>query len=638
MKALFFLLSLCFFPLNGAEEKAVYLDYLKKDLTLLPSEKLNKLKHSKMSQLYSPEDRRFIDDRRERHLQLLIQLYRKKDFSLLLKGMKSFTQRFGQTKEEGLFYFFKISILENKIPSMEDISSQVQSYARRGIAQTGDGNLKEAFYKVLLREKIREKKQEGKVEKLSLLGKEIKKAGLDKLHSFFQQVFIEYALSLAKFESAEKIMKEAGFLPSVYRDDYELYIGIWEGRELSGFLHKTWSNYTESLLNNLIYLSLREGHEEKKAFFLHRFETFFNSDTDSYGFFAHYEDENFSSKNKKYNLVLKLKKLSQGKEVSLTKDETELLTGPLKLILWEKRLELLAREKKKSLFLAYLEAIPFYLLSEPEFKKITQGGTSYWKKLYMEMLEMGEYSKLLSHWENVSLKVSPSFFDSQLLVDIGLSYLLTGNTQSYMGVLKHLPKEAIYQLESYRHYFNGDWKKIVSMEKELKTHGVMALAYKGLGNAKKGKEFLEIFFINGEKEILPIREDLFLYYLQLIKSEKKAEGYRQVLLDFQEGKKEGSVRMPRVKEYVDFELIGLNMTLKTTSLEENLKKANIFLKNYPQSQFYSMMEITRAEILAQLKRIDKSTEAFKKIFTKTHDEKIKAKVLDEILVLRKEGL
>ena len=130
------------------------------------------------------------------------------------------------------------------------------------------------------------------------------------------------------------------------------------------------------------------------------------------------------------------------------------------------------------------------------------------------------------------------------------------------------------------------------------------------------------------------KQDFFLNYIRSIKSTMTEVAFYEKLKKIKLSIFDGSAEMPRVKEYTEFELIGLNMTLKQSSFEKNLKNVNIFLKSYPRSKFYSTLIVTRAKILAQLNRIKESMEALQEVITNTTEEKIKLEALNELSILK----
>ena len=621
-------------------QRDAYMDFVKDEVVITPNETLKELRNKSISRLYKPENRLSDVDSREKHLQLSINLFRKKKYSLLLKSMQAYEKKYGENKSEGLHYFFQMVILEERLKSKPN--EQILSLAQKAIDsfEGNDLNLKFAFYKIQIKYSLVDNDWRVLDEFIQQYINEAKKLGLGVEVSWASKLKLESHLARNK-----KIDKSLlGFVPEVYKADYLIYelLGSNEYQNIQKrYFEQTWHNATRSLLNNLVFTALKLQDDNAARVFNSKLSMLLQSEDENTKFYAMIlnEEGNLNFKNKKLETVSRLVSLNHYPNTVLGLEHRKLLNTELKVYLWKMRLEHLALKKQAESYWSYISAIPFYQLQDQEIKIVMNSHKAYLYRLYQEKFDQSHFQDLVSHWEKMSIKSDLHQSVSQKVLRIvGESYIQLENTDKYNLILDIVKVETLKKLEASRLYYQKKWKQFLRYAEslnDLRISAMKALAYLELGIQDKAQKIFSQVLAADKQLKGQIKEDFFMGYIRLITSSNNSPEYKyQRLNRISSGINYLGVSSNRVKEAIEAHLIGLKMTLKTESFEKILTSVNFFLKNYPRSQFYSMMILTRAKILAQLKKIAESMEALKELVKETDDVQIKTQALDELSVLK----
>lgn len=649
LRIIIFLAIICIVQVRGvlANYSQTYLNYLSSDLLITPRQTLDELEIASLKTLYSPEAKTSSLDEREKHLQLTISLYRREQFSLMLKSMKIFNEKYGADKEAALHYFLQIAVLEKKIKEHSNISDQLINMAKKGIAsESGDLNLKLAFYKLILKQNLINKDWINFDKDLEATKDFVSKFTIQNEMIWVAKMKMESLLAQGAFDRAKDELKHLGVIPSVYRDDYSIYLELTQKnyeKVKIGYLNSDWTNYTVSLLNNMSFVSILLGDQDRARVYLSKYAQYFGSRDERYlilnGIF-HRDAEALVFLNPKYNLISKFIQLEDSKTTMFTSDEQGIMNQELRVLLWKVRLENLVVDRQEQIFMDYLSDIPFYELSSEESLFILSPEIQSYLNIQYENISINQSSDdVIKHWEKVTIKTQPTYlFNKDIFYTVGKAYVDSRNSEKYLSFLKTVPLDVIEDLQCYNYYKKEDYQSIISKIKNshnLEVKMMKAIAYERDRNYKFAKKIINEVLLSKKISQTDLYDDFTLAYIRVLKSENNPEEFYQRLVGIKDSINDHGAKKNRVKEYVEAELIGINVALKHSSLEKNLKNVNIFLKNYPQSQFYSMMELTRGKILAQLKKIAESTEVLQKVLKETDDEKIKTQASDELIVLKK---
>ena len=634
------IIFICLISFLAFSQRDEYLNFVKNEVIQTPQETLIELKNKPASSLYSPANRLSDVDNREKHLQLSINLFRKKKYSLLLKSMQSFEKKYGENKSEGLHKFFQIVILEEKLK--KKANEQILSLVKKAIKnfKGSDLNLKFAFYKVQLKYNLLDRDWRLLDDNAKEYIAEAKKIGLGLEVSWATKLRVETYLSNSKMVDKSIL----GQIPEVYKADYIVYelVSKDQYQEIEKlYFEQTWHNATQSLLNNLIFTALKLQNDEFARVYNSRLSMLLRAESENTKFFNMIinDEDNLSFNNKKLQVISRLISLNHNPYVVLTSEQRLLLNTELKVYLWKMRLEHLALKKQKESYWSYISAIPFFQLKKHEINTVIDSHKSFLNKLYQDKFTDRKFQDITSHWEKMSIKSNLHEHIAQdIIYIVGESYLKLKNTHKYDAIVDIAKLETLKRLEASRLFNEKKWKQFLRYSEAIRdqrTLAMRALAYLELGITDKSEKLFSQVLASDEKLRGEIKEDFFMGYIRLITSSNNSPEHKyQRLNRINSGINYQGVSSNRVKEAIEAHLIGLKMTLKTESFEKILTSVNFFLKNYPRSQFYSMMILTRAKILAQLKKIAESMEALKELIKETDDVEIKTQALDELSVLK----
>ena len=199
-------------------QRDVYMDFVKPVVIKKPTYTLKTLKNKKASQLFSPTNRLNQFDNREKHIQLSIDLFRKRKYSLLLKSMKSFENKYGTKRDYGLHEFFQIVVLEEKLGDVNP--TQMISLSEKVLdGEFGsDLNFKFAVHKILLKYLIKNGDNKEFTNQLSNYLKAAKRVNSSEETSWAHRIAIEYRL-----ENGKQVDRIPSTLTDVYQADYKVY-------------------------------------------------------------------------------------------------------------------------------------------------------------------------------------------------------------------------------------------------------------------------------------------------------------------------------------------------------------------------------------------------------------------------------
>lgn len=622
-----------------------FLNFLKNDLVLTPNETLVSFNKSQVDNWYKlisikPKEKQSL---RQRHIALNIEFYKKENFSLLLKSIKKFQKLYGANQNQGLHIFFQIGILEKRIKEDRGKSLQIIRLAQKGLLkEKQDENLKMAFYKVILKEQLKLKNFKAFNKEAKLFEAKLRDYQMYEELIWLNKLQVEVALNYN-----QKLPVFNKRLPRVYADDYKLYEAIKNNNFpliKEKFITSDWQHYTKSLLNNLIFSSLFLKNKKIALKDINLYSIHFG-ESDSYKIFKLLYSSSYLKKilndpfkNDRFNVIVKIISFKEGGDINFTEQEKRLVTDNLKLYIWKYRLERLAINEQKELFLDYITYIPVYRLNLKELSFVFGETKNYLLSLYQSLLDRKKFKTLYSHWAKMMIKSqSFDFWGQEVLLQVGIALINLKKEREYIDFVHYLDRNYYNFLQAYHFYLKKDWNNVIKFGEKtdnINAIALMAMASEQLQKTKKSYTLFEKVFTSKKSILKILRESFYLSYIRQIDSSNTPEKIYQRLVHIKSSIKDHGVSMNRVEEYIDAKLIGLNMTLKNASLEEILKKTDFYLKKYPLGKFCSMIKLTKGKILAQLKKIAKSTEALEQVIKETSSKQIKTQALDELSVLR----
>lgn len=421
---------------------------------------------------YPVKDRNYNKNEKEAHIQLTINLFRKKKFGLMYKSIELFKQKYGEDESVDINEYLKANAIlkenidKGNVEPVKTALAMLSTIAER----TENYELKKGIYKYLLTSQI-ENNDHIKLLELSKRFYVASKENFDYEESGYAAELILFSLTqLRQVDKLRELIADKTvrkLVPGQLMIAYEIYtllsmnkpkevIKVWE-KNRKGMVKPIHS----AILYNVAEALFREAEYEKAISFYDDFITNYNYITES-GFArtrlalcyemlekdvnqtlelykrAINRSQNFDST---YEARLRYTALRTVRKRNLKKADMEMrallsikdtkkkpvLSRDIKKLRWLVRLRTFLVDEKFNEALSYLTAIPLNSM-KPSVKRVFEGdGAEAIYGIMMQNYRKSEYGKVIKAWEIYKEKyVDKVAMDPTLNFIVGKSYVKLG--------------------------------------------------------------------------------------------------------------------------------------------------------------------------------------------------------------------
>lgn len=535
--------------------------------------------------LFILKDRLYLDDPKEKHLQIIINFLHGKKWQEAYRGMSLYNEKYGEDSNSSYLLYLKAYALIEQAASKGTAEKEVVSFASNYLKQSYKKNntfsFKQNIFSVLKgiyqaenkNSELRELARIFYIDAEKNLNSEASQEALKTLFiSLSQESAYDKMIKLLESSEISSSFNQSlrlVFLSEAYlaQGEYQKVINLYEKHKnsFSDTPHYAYTyNTAEAYFNNhhyqkalnlyqeITYPEIQDQVSLRKAFIFS-----LNNQTEKaislYHKLSNSEDFNISfESNLRLTLLLDESEDKLSSYFSYKPENKNLIKENLKYLLWQTRLRLFIKNKKYSQALSYGTSLPL--------NKVPKGISHSFKKDLSEILFLAmqdkfsseNYSELISLWENYkNFQDSEGIFPSQFLLlksflklgqkDKGSDYLkkitasvsfaqefwwLDRNYKTHPALVQALDQE--YEvIESIN---RGKWKKslkkIANLEKKVADHPKLSF-YKGLisfyqQDYPQAEDKLEEALINHFPFLLKAEQkDLIQAYLTSLVEQKK---------------------------------------------------------------------------------------------------------------------
>lgn len=408
---------------------------------------------------YPIKDRNFEKSEKEAHIQLAINLYKKKKWGLMGKSLELYTKKYGSSDNVDIVEYLKAnSIIRNNLTNLDKGNLKIALNMYSNIAERGTNyDLTKAIYKYLINSHIQSK---GYVQALQISKKFYieSKANFDIEESLYAAEAILHNLAqLNQIKKLRQVLQEKTIIKLVPKQTmiaYEIYSLIQTGRTKEALKYfKKIKGQLKAPIHSSILFNIAEA-----KFRVARFEEsikMFDNFIDNYSFktqssqaririaqmyellgkndkqtvelyknaINHSQDPEITYEAKiRYVAIRSIRKKNITKEdrevrVFLERENNKLIiaNGNLKKLLWQVRLRTFIVDGKLKKALAYLTAIPLTSMKLSEERVFGADGAEIIYGILFNHYKKGEYSALIKVWEMFKDKYVKKVADDPIL-------------------------------------------------------------------------------------------------------------------------------------------------------------------------------------------------------------------------------
>lgn len=514
---------------------------------------------------YPIKDRDISKGQEESHLQLSINLYRKKKYGLMYKSIKLFNEKYPNSKVSYINEYLKVNaIIRNHIAEGNREPLKMSINLLRSLGESSpDYELSKAITKYLISYYI------GTKEYVEILKQAkrfyvLSKENFDYEESAYAAEAIFYGLSMMnQVERVEEVLKEktiTKLLPKQLQLAYRIFVSHRYGDMEKAIRYYQQSRKSivgkayPSILFNIGEAYFRKAEFEKSIRMFDRFLSHYSyhemSDYARLRLALSYE---ILDKNKKQTILLyknainrstkvdvlheakfrlaalrSVRKVKPSKEdietrVLLTVKSKEKLSSNLKKLLWLVRLRTFIRDKKYRSALKYLKAVPLTSLKPAERRVFEADGSEIIYGIIHDHYINGNYSNIIKIWnmnkDNYIAKVAN---DPYINFVIGQSYLNLGLYKGFEKQYTRFKKLNDQPIKTFPYWVDRvELGNKTAILKELSL-----LKNIKLENWNTASRKLEA--LNKEK----IAQDRYSYYKGIINFQKKS--YKAAMNSFED--------------------------------------------------------------------------------------------------------
>jgi tetratricopeptide (TPR) repeat protein len=432
---------------------------------------------------YPVKDRAYEKDDKEAHLQLTINLYRKKKYGLMYKSIKLFEKKYGLDDEADLHEYLKaISLLRTNIEKGSRSPLKMAVGMLSNLAdRTENYELKKAIYKYLLTNYITNKEY---VESLKTAKKFFvtSKENFDYEETSFASTSILFSLSRLNLdEKIQEVLNDRTIqklLPKHLMLAYQGYVyhRLGDMKSIIKIYEENSKNLAKpvhySILYNTAEAYFREGKFKKSLKLFDEFLLNYSYFTEAgkarlrialtYEILAKDEaktlalyknainrtqglDDSYEAKLRYVALRTVRKKKLDKKDyetrVFLQRDKRHKLNKNLKKLLWLVRLRTYINDQKYKEALSYLMAIPLTSLKPSERRVFEADGAEIVYGILESFYKEANYSKVIKTWSLYKKKyVEKVANDPYMNFIVGQSYLKVGLYEAFDNIYDEFQK------------------------------------------------------------------------------------------------------------------------------------------------------------------------------------------------------
>jgi tetratricopeptide (TPR) repeat protein len=445
--------------------------------------------------LYQIKDRKFSDDKKESHMQLTVNFYRKKDWGLMKRSIDLYRKKYGSDKNKGLNEFLEtVALMQDNISDKNPgIHSAAMNKLINVIALSDEYDLKTASLRFVIQDSLDQKDYLKALKYAKQLYLEsasnfdndltIKSSKailyclanlkqLDKITTFLSEKAVRRTLS-------EQLGKAYEYYVMAEKKDYDNIIKDYEKNK------KTWAGLLhESVIFNAAEAYFNDGQYEKAK---KLFDTFVaNYSHISYGAAASRsrlgliyditEDDinkvielyttaidRATDPSLRYEAKLRLAAIKLARKLNPTSEdlrykvllektpqENSVMNNDLNKLLWQVRLRSLINTKEYEKAIAYLESVPVENLLTSEKKNFYLDGAEIVTGLVQSLYEENNLSRATRVWELYKDKYSPKVAKSLYLnFIVADAYSQLGLKESYKRVVKRLESIQNHEIRNF---------------------------------------------------------------------------------------------------------------------------------------------------------------------------------------------